>query len=230
MYIRLGKTGSLGPWSRVMVCCSKLCFCQNDPPNALGLRQPTGQRQSNIKTQHFFLIRPILFLYYKESLVSSNWIQNYLGFIVLILSFTKMNEQIAKTPNLLIFVRTKLWNRPVFNMGLGPIFTDIWLWSTLNMYVRSLLCKNLAFYDPPSLKFHNRTDINVHGTCIFRNHLLWFCYIFFFSSAVTSTALVTLHLDVHFWDPFVGFIESTPNVGVQSLNSKVKEVIDFLSL
>ena len=33
-YIRLGKTGSLGPWSRVMVCCSKLCFCQNDPPIA----------------------------------------------------------------------------------------------------------------------------------------------------------------------------------------------------
>ena len=28
--IRLGKTGSLGPWSRVMVCCSKLCFCQNE--------------------------------------------------------------------------------------------------------------------------------------------------------------------------------------------------------
>ena len=28
--IRLGKTGSLGPWSRVIVCCSKLCFCQND--------------------------------------------------------------------------------------------------------------------------------------------------------------------------------------------------------
>ena len=29
---RLGKTGSLGPWSRAIVCCSKPSFCQNDPP------------------------------------------------------------------------------------------------------------------------------------------------------------------------------------------------------
>ena len=36
------------------------------------LRQPTGQRQSNVMTQHFFLIGPILFLYYEESQVSSN--------------------------------------------------------------------------------------------------------------------------------------------------------------
>ena len=32
MYIRVGKTGSLGPWSKVIVYCSKLSFCQNDPP------------------------------------------------------------------------------------------------------------------------------------------------------------------------------------------------------
>ena len=31
MYIRDGKTGSLGPWSRVIVYYSKLSFCQNDP-------------------------------------------------------------------------------------------------------------------------------------------------------------------------------------------------------
>ena len=30
IYIRVGKTGSLGPWSRVIVYCSKLSFCQND--------------------------------------------------------------------------------------------------------------------------------------------------------------------------------------------------------
>ena len=30
IYIRVGKKGSLGPWSRVMVCCSKPSFCQND--------------------------------------------------------------------------------------------------------------------------------------------------------------------------------------------------------
>ena len=38
------------------------------------LSQPTGQRQSNVRTQQKkkYLIRPILFLYYEESLVSSN--------------------------------------------------------------------------------------------------------------------------------------------------------------
>ena len=28
----MGKTGTLGPWSRVIVYCSKLSFCQNDSP------------------------------------------------------------------------------------------------------------------------------------------------------------------------------------------------------
>ena len=37
------------------------------------LRQPTGQRLSKVRTQqNFFSIGPILFLYYEESLVSSN--------------------------------------------------------------------------------------------------------------------------------------------------------------
>ena len=37
------------------------------------LRQPTGQRLSNIRTQQTKIsIGPILFLYYEESLVSSN--------------------------------------------------------------------------------------------------------------------------------------------------------------
>ena len=30
--VRVGKTGSLRPWSRIIVYCSKLSFCQNDPP------------------------------------------------------------------------------------------------------------------------------------------------------------------------------------------------------
>ena len=34
--------------------------------------QPTGQRLCNIRMQQFFLMGPILFLYYEESLVSSN--------------------------------------------------------------------------------------------------------------------------------------------------------------
>jgi hypothetical protein len=50
------------------------------------LRQPTGQRQSNVRMQqNNFLIGPILFLYYEESLASSNL--NYLGFILLILMY-----------------------------------------------------------------------------------------------------------------------------------------------
>jgi hypothetical protein len=36
MFIRVGKTGSLGPWSGVIVYCSKLSFCQNDSPIAWG--------------------------------------------------------------------------------------------------------------------------------------------------------------------------------------------------
>ena len=32
MYDRLGKTGFLRPWSRVIEYCSKLSFCQNDSP------------------------------------------------------------------------------------------------------------------------------------------------------------------------------------------------------
>ena len=31
MFSRFGKKGSLVSWSRVMVCCSKPSFCQNDP-------------------------------------------------------------------------------------------------------------------------------------------------------------------------------------------------------
>ena len=42
------------------------------------LRQPTGQRQSNVRTQQKKIIGPILFLYYEESLVSSNLNSNLL--------------------------------------------------------------------------------------------------------------------------------------------------------
>ena len=45
------------------------------------LRQPTGQRLSNVRTQQFFFsIGSILFLYYEESLVSSNLNSNLLWF------------------------------------------------------------------------------------------------------------------------------------------------------
>ena len=52
------------------------------------LWQPTGQRQSNVRTQQkIFLIGPILFLYYEEVWYHQIWIQNNLGFIVLILFY-----------------------------------------------------------------------------------------------------------------------------------------------
>ena len=44
------------------------------------LSQPTGQRQSNVRTQQKKSIVPILFLYYEESLVSSNLNSNLLWF------------------------------------------------------------------------------------------------------------------------------------------------------
>ena len=45
------------------------------------LKQPTGQRQSNVrKQQNKILIRPTLFLYYEESLVSPSLISNLLRF------------------------------------------------------------------------------------------------------------------------------------------------------
>ena len=47
------------------------------------LRQPTGQRQSNVRTQHFFLIGPIFYSYIKRKVWDHQiWIQIYLGFIV----------------------------------------------------------------------------------------------------------------------------------------------------
>ena len=45
------------------------------------LRQPTGQRLSNVRKQQTKIaIRPILFLYYEESLVSSNMNSKQLRF------------------------------------------------------------------------------------------------------------------------------------------------------
>ena len=35
VFTRVGKTGSLGPWSRVIVYCSKLSFYENYSPIAL---------------------------------------------------------------------------------------------------------------------------------------------------------------------------------------------------
>ena len=49
MYIRVGKKGSLGPWSRVIEYGSKLSFCQNDSPIALG--DHFGKRTACYNTQ-----------------------------------------------------------------------------------------------------------------------------------------------------------------------------------
>ena len=51
------------------------------PADIILLKQPTGQRQSNVRVQQKEkLIGPILFLYYEESLVSSNLNSNQVRF------------------------------------------------------------------------------------------------------------------------------------------------------
>ena len=63
--------------------CRQCRICNGTQPLDISakLRQPTGQRQSNERTQQkTFLIEPILFLYYEESLVSSNLNSNLLKF------------------------------------------------------------------------------------------------------------------------------------------------------
>jgi hypothetical protein len=50
------------------------------PVGCLSLEKPTGQRLSNVRKQQKKSIWPILFLYYEESLVSSNLNSNLLMF------------------------------------------------------------------------------------------------------------------------------------------------------
>ena len=88
MVIRVGKTGSFGPWSRVIVFCSKLLFCQNDPPmqcNGIIIlakgklaTMPTLTFTANLVPYSF---RPIhLYLIFEKS-SSKNWFQ-WIGFSV----------------------------------------------------------------------------------------------------------------------------------------------------
>ena len=51
--VRVGKTGSLGPWSRVIVYCSKLSFCQNDPP--MQWENHFGKKKACYNTLHMTL-------------------------------------------------------------------------------------------------------------------------------------------------------------------------------
>ena len=52
IWIRVGKTGSLGPCSRVIVYFSKLSFCQNDPPmGSAKVQWYNANNLSKIKTK-----------------------------------------------------------------------------------------------------------------------------------------------------------------------------------
>ena len=55
---RVGKKGSLGPWSRVMVCYSKPSFCQNDPP--IGTRWHTRFSELPTSLIYYLLCTPNL--------------------------------------------------------------------------------------------------------------------------------------------------------------------------
>ena len=69
----------IGPIENFFCCVlTLLCLC---PVGCLSLEQPTGQRQSNVRTQQKKIsIGPILLLYYEESLVLSNLNSNLLRF------------------------------------------------------------------------------------------------------------------------------------------------------
>ena len=69
IWIRVGKTGSLGPCSRVIVYCNKLSFCQNDPPmesakvqwyNANNLSKIKTKKCQIVKLSYFHIIGPTL--------------------------------------------------------------------------------------------------------------------------------------------------------------------------
>ena len=72
------------PWWRPKICTKyrkRVGFQLSGQTFKAKLRQPTGQRQSNVMTQqNENLSGPILFLYYEESLVSSNLNSNLLMF------------------------------------------------------------------------------------------------------------------------------------------------------
>ena len=69
-------------WAGFRPLCNKILLLRPDIAKSLPcwlsqfrkaeLRQPSGQRLSNIRVQQKKSIGPILFLYYEESLVSSN--------------------------------------------------------------------------------------------------------------------------------------------------------------
>ena len=79
------------------------------------LRQPTGQRESNVWTQQkHFLIGPILFLYYEESLVSSNLNSKLLRFRCAHPNLYSSHYRITGAPERLATwgpVPTKFWQK-----------------------------------------------------------------------------------------------------------------------
>jgi hypothetical protein len=79
------------------------------------LIQPVGQRLSNVRTQqNFFSIKPILFLYYEESLVSSNLNSNLIWFHCV----TPIVHTIGMLSWLSVCVLTIWYFRPFGNAGL----------------------------------------------------------------------------------------------------------------
>ena len=106
------------------------------------LRQPTGQRQSNIRTQQKnYLIGPILFLYYEESLVSSN-----LNLKLFRFHCVRPNEHAKR-----VFINIKfvVW-RSSRNQFIHTKLGDMMVWNTViavgEFKLRKYIIKYVDFY------------------------------------------------------------------------------------
>ena len=66
MYVRVGKTGSLGPWSRVIVYYSKLSFCQNDSPIGVSFWQKESLLQytmTQLQISKYPVLLTLMYIY-----------------------------------------------------------------------------------------------------------------------------------------------------------------------
>ena len=70
-------------------------------------------------------------------------------------------------------------------------------------------CKNLAFQDPPSLKFHNRTDINayemvrLHVFLVILHKVIWEAKFFLDTKTAYLKALLYYYGDIHTSEKFI---------------------------
>ena len=107
------------------------------------LRQPTGQRLSNIRGQQKKSIEPFLFLYYMRKVwYHQIWIQNNLGFLVLILIY------ILKPTLKNQYIRGHIYNRIkcIFNKSKKKYLTFLWLTNFISLNSLKALLAWVTFW------------------------------------------------------------------------------------